>query len=37
LFARKHIDYTDAADARFHHDESGMFVNDFADDGGFFA
>jgi hypothetical protein len=37
LFARKHVHHPGATDARFHHHESGMFVNDFADDSGFLA
>src|SRR6266487_2672377 len=34
LFAGKHVDDTGAADARFHHDKTGMIARDFANDGG---
>ena len=37
LFAREHVHHPGAADARFHHHESGMFVHDSADDCGVFA
>jgi hypothetical protein len=37
LLAREHVHHPGAADARFHHHESGMFVNDFADHSGFFT
>ena len=37
LFAREHVHHPGAAHARFHHHESGMFGNDFADDSGFLA
>src|SRR6267378_1647776 len=34
LFAREYVNQLGPADPRFHHHESGMFVYDFADDGG---
>src|SRR6266540_2800862 len=34
LLAGKHVNDTGAADARFHHDKTGMIARDFANHGG---